>query len=201
MTPARRKTASRWTIGLVGFACLVIPTTTAFADPDQNMPPHAQEDGSVTVTDDSSASRITSADATVARNIETLRGLFSAINSGKLDQVITDFAAPSFVRHDLTGAIPGVKGQGGATDFIRSLQEALEGLHLEIVDAFGQDDKVVVRFNVSGRHTGEFFGVPATGRDVHFSNINIYRLEDGRVAETWQLADGWGLVQQLRGTE
>ncbi|PCJ70618.1 MAG: hypothetical protein COA62_08600 [Rhodobiaceae bacterium] len=134
----------------------------------------------------------------VKDNIATLRNLFATINAGTLHEVVDQFAQPGFIRHDLTRSIPGVEGQQGASNFIRSLEQSLQGLTLEIVDAFGQGDKVVVHFTASGKHTGDLFGMPATGRDVRINNVNIYRLEDGRIAETWQLADGWGLLRQVQ---
>lgn len=129
------------------------------------------------------------------RNIETMRNLFAAINAGEFNR-ISSYANEDFVRHDLTGAIPGVEGQAGATDFIRNLHTSIEGLTLEIIDIFGSGDRVAVRFVAKGKHTGELFGMPATGRNVEFNNVNIYRLVDGRISETWQLADSWGLVRQ-----
>jgi predicted ester cyclase len=49
----------------------------------------------------------------------------------------------------------------------------------------------------SGRHSGDFMGVPATGRSVSLATIRIDRIVDGKIAEHWSVADMAGLVQQL----
>jgi len=51
----------------------------------------------------------------------------------------------------------------------------------------------------TGTWSGAVAGAPPTHRRVSFNNINIYRFESGRVAETRQLADGLGLSRQMGG--
>ena len=60
-----------------------------------------------------------------------------------------------------------------------------------------EGDKVAVRFTARGTHKGEFLGIPPTGKQVAWAGINIYRVASGKIAETWQLSDGLGLMQQL----
>ena len=38
-------------------------------------------------------------------------------------------------------------------------------------------------------HTGVFFGVPATGRALHFATADRYRLQDGLLVEHWDVVD------------
>lgn len=61
-----------------------------------------------------------------------------------------------------------------------------------------EGDKVVVRGTVSGTHTGaDFFGVPASGKRLAWSGIDISRVVDGKIVERWLNADILGLMQQL----
>ncbi|MDI6838648.1 MAG: ester cyclase, partial [Rhizobiaceae bacterium] len=46
-----------------------------------------------------------------------------------------------------------------------------------------EGDKVTTRKTISGVHSGTLMGIPATGRDVAISVIDIVRVEDGRYAE------------------
>jgi len=54
-----------------------------------------------------------------------------------------------------------------------------------IHDQIAEDDKVTTRKTISGVHTGTLMGVPATGRIVSISVIDIVRVEDGRYVEHW----------------
>ena len=64
-------------------------------------------------------------------------------------------------------------------------------------DIIAEGDKVVVRATMRATHLGEFFGVPATGKEVTMPLIIIYRIADGRIVEHWIQMDVFGLMQQL----
>ena len=60
-----------------------------------------------------------------------------------------------------------------------------------------EDDVVVVRYAVSGTHTGEYQDVEPTGHAAEWSGIAMYRIEDGEIAEIWLEEDRLGLLEQL----
>ncbi|MCW5850774.1 MAG: ester cyclase [Anaerolineae bacterium] len=64
-------------------------------------------------------------------------------------------------------------------------------------DIIAEGDKVVVRATMRATHLGEFFGVPATGKEVTMPLIIIYRIADGQIVEHWIQMDVFGLMQQL----
>lgn len=60
-----------------------------------------------------------------------------------------------------------------------------------------EGDRLVARFSLTGRHAGDFLGVPATGREVELAGITILAFEDGRAVERWSSADMLGLLVQI----
>jgi len=48
-----------------------------------------------------------------------------------------------------------------------------------------------------GDHTGDFLGIPATGRQVTMSGITIHRVTNGKLSEHWAQIDALSLLQQL----
>jgi steroid delta-isomerase-like uncharacterized protein len=66
-----------------------------------------------------------------------------------------------------------------------------------IDDLVAEADKVVARITMTGTHTGDFWGMPATGNAVNFTGIYIVRIKDGKIAEHWGEEDGIALMQQL----
>ena len=56
---------------------------------------------------------------------------------------------------------------------------------------------VIERTQTSATHTGEFNGIPATGKQVGWTEIHIYRLIDGKITELWSEIDLLGLLMQL----
>ncbi len=49
----------------------------------------------------------------------------------------------------------------------------------------------------TGTHTGEFMGIPPTGRSFDVPTFGILRFEEGRAAERWGFADNMAMMQQL----
>jgi predicted ester cyclase len=46
-------------------------------------------------------------------------------------------------------------------------------------------------------HQGEIMGIPATGKQISFGGINLFRLENGKVVEDWVFRDTVGMMRQL----
>ena len=58
-------------------------------------------------------------------------------------------------------------------------------------------DKVVTCLTGRGTHRGEFLGIPASGRPVEVTSVNIDRIAGGRIGERWLVADVLGPMRQL----
>jgi predicted ester cyclase len=56
---------------------------------------------------------------------------------------------------------------------------------------------VAVRQTWHGTHTGNFQGIPPTGKQVTFTSLEVYRITGGKLAEEWVELDMLGLLQQL----
>ena len=66
-----------------------------------------------------------------------------------------------------------------------------------VEDLLADGDNVIERTTVRATHTGEFNGIPPTGNQVAWTEIHIYRLQDGKIAELWSEIDLLGLLIQL----
>jgi C-1 hydroxylase len=75
--------------------------------------------------------------------------------------------------------------------------QALPDMNYEIKQIIANNDRVVVQARGEGTHQGEFLGIADTGKRIEWNGIIAYRFEDGKVIETWQLVDVWGLMRQM----
>ncbi len=66
-----------------------------------------------------------------------------------------------------------------------------------IEEMIAEGDRVMVRWTFRGTHQGEYLGIPPTHKPIMFSGIYIFRIQDGRIAEIWNLWDQVGEWQQL----
>jgi predicted ester cyclase len=92
-------------------------------------------------------------------------------------------------------------GQGtglqGLRDVLRGMRAAFSDLHFSIEEQMTEGDKVLTRFEWTGTHRGEFFGVPSTGRHLKVWGMVIDRLLNGRIKDTRLIMDMLGLMVQL----
>lgn len=102
---------------------------------------------------------------------------------------------PDYVHHDASR--PDVTSLEDYRRWAEELMAGIHELHVEIDDLIAEDGKAVKRWTARGVHRGELAGIAPTGRRVAFSGVSTYRLENGRIVESWYLYDLFGLLQQL----
>ncbi|HEX9601258.1 MAG TPA: ester cyclase, partial [Mariniflexile sp.] len=66
-----------------------------------------------------------------------------------------------------------------------------------VVDILGQGDKIVKHWNFKGKHTGDFFGMPTTGKSVDIDGVTIAKMKDGKIAQEQDFMDNTVFMQQL----
>ena len=77
------------------------------------------------------------------------------------------------------------------------MKRAFPDLRAHIEDILAAQDKVAVRVRFRGTHSGEFLGMPATGRTIEYVSHEFYRIADGLIAEEWICSDTATLLRQL----
>ncbi|MGW2938535.1 ester cyclase [Streptomyces sp. NPDC001156] len=67
-----------------------------------------------------------------------------------------------------------------------------------IEDQIAAGEQVCTRWTWNARHTGEFLGIPPTGKDVTMTGTTVFRCgADGKIVEGWWQYDRLGLMEQL----
>ena len=56
---------------------------------------------------------------------------------------------------------------------------------------------MVNRWTARGTHQGEYMGISPTGKEVEFAGIHIGRIEEGKIAENWEVYDLMSLMRQI----
>jgi predicted ester cyclase/uncharacterized protein YndB with AHSA1/START domain len=115
-------------------------------------------------------------------------------NKANLD-IVDELFTADFVLH-LPGTTlpPGPQGQKGVG---KAIFDAFSDVHVTVNDTIVEGDRVVERHTARARHSGTFNGIPATGRDVFWTENHIYRLRDGKIAEAWSEASFHDLMTQI----
>jgi len=74
---------------------------------------------------------------------------------------------------------------------------AFPDVHFTIHDLIAEGDKVVCRWSYVATNTGPFLGREATQLKVTDEGNNIFRIENGKIADMWMAGDSLGLLHQL----
>lgn len=130
-------------------------------------------------------------------NADVLRRAFDALRARDLDGCL------SLMTDDFLINIAGMPHRRrGTADWRQNVGVILTGfpdLDLRMDDIVSEGDRVAVRMTFTGTHTGEFMGVSPTGRRIEYSSSEIYRFENGKIAEEWINSDVLSLLQQIGG--
>jgi steroid delta-isomerase-like uncharacterized protein len=93
---------------------------------------------------------------------------------------------------------PGMqRGLEGHNAIVRLFRAAFPDQWWQIEDLIAEGDRVVARTTMRGTHSGDFFGIPASGRAVTLTGVHVMRIADGRIIEHWGSNDDLGLMRQI----
>jgi len=96
-----------------------------------------------------------------------------------------------------------IEGRAELLDFIQNrILGAYSDFHYVIEDAVVENDRAAMRMTQTGRHTGNYFGLPPTGRAVTMTEIFMFRLAPTgglgvQIEELWLVLNALYLLQQM----
>ena len=88
-------------------------------------------------------------------------------------------------------SLPAVQGM------LAGFRAGFPDLSMTVLDAFGDGDKAVVRWQMQGTHTADLFGMPPTNKAVTVNGISVVRVANGKIVEDWVSEDTMGMMRQL----
>jgi steroid delta-isomerase-like uncharacterized protein len=101
---------------------------------------------------------------------------------------------------DLVLHYPGMPGPLNREALIQMMNVMFSGLtqrqHV-FEDQIAEGDKVATRLTLHAVHTGEFQGMPATGKQIVVPQIAIHRIQNGKIVEVWVSSDDISMMKQL----
>ncbi len=120
-----------------------------------------------------------------------VKEVFVEGRKGTVDELLAD----DFVAHTW----PSTTGDPKA-DLKAAIDRAAKGLSdpaFTIDDLIGEADQVAARLTTAATQTGEFMGMPPSGKRYEIEEIHWFRLRDGKVVEHWHQFDQMGMMKQL----
>lgn len=135
------------------------------------------------------------AESTIDDKIEKYVTVWDQIvNEGKLEL----FNDSNFTENIVIHASPqDVVGLEAVSDYYANYLTGFSNIKFTVRDCFGQGNKIVKHWIFEGTHTGDFFGIAATGKNVKVDGVTLVRMEGDKIAEEQDFFDNLEFMQQL----
>lgn len=91
----------------------------------------------------------------------------------------------------------GVNGVAAWKQFVIPFRAAFPDMRFTVHFQMADGDKVLNCWTAHATHSGDFMGIPATGRQVAYNGMSVGRMEGGKVVEEWTVMDMFALLQQI----
>jgi predicted ester cyclase len=128
-------------------------------------------------------------------NKALVRSYLTGVDTGDVG-VLDTYVDPTYDDHNPPPFQQGT-GMDGARQAFTYALGAFSDFRHEISAQYADGDVVITRITGSAKHTGEFLGIPATGKQVSMEGIAIHRIADGKVVEHWAQVDAMNLMMQM----
>ena len=131
-----------------------------------------------------------------AANKELVRRLYEeGFDRGNLD-VVDELVSGDVVTHNPI-ILDAPEGRDSVRGGIEMIRKAFSDLEVELHDLVAEGDRVAVFLTMTGTNTGDYRRGGATGERGSIRAFFIWRIADGRLAESWGVADRFAFLQQL----
>jgi steroid delta-isomerase-like uncharacterized protein len=129
---------------------------------------------------------------TVDANKRTASHWVELVNARAFDRLSEDWAQDVTVNQgrDREETV----GLDALVALLKTFYAGMSDLVIDVEDVVGAGDIVFLRTRSHGTHSGDLFGIPATGRAVSYKGIATYYLADGKIIREWFNDDMFALM-------
>jgi predicted ester cyclase len=124
------------------------------------------------------------------------RFMIDAFEHGDL-AVVDELISSEFVEHQFSREGEGLPARENVKKAITDLHGFLHGLRYTFDDIVSVGDTVWARMTATATHGGPFLGIPASGRPIKITVLDVCRFKDGQMVEHWGVPDRFAVLAQI----
>lgn len=129
----------------------------------------------------------------IEQNKTVVRGFIEQVWNGHRPDLSDQYMVKDVVYHDA----PGLDSLENVRNFIAANLNSFPDLKVSIDIELAEGDLVVQHQTIRGTHKGKLMGIPASGNQIDFPGVFIFRISTGKISEFWGLGDNMVLMQQI----
>ena len=84
---------------------------------------------------------------------------------------------------------------------LKSTEQIFPDMQVDILDLIEEHERIAVRARFTGTHSAELCGVPATGKKISFEALEIFRVKNGKIVESWGYWPDMQILELLTKTQ
>ena len=129
----------------------------------------------------------------VAVGSALLDGYVAAVNAHDT-RTFPELFTESYIQHSGRSA----SGLAAQIELFQNLFIVTPDHHMQVEDRIIAGDKIVARTTHTATHKGTFRGFPPSGKSFNYRTVDIWRVENGKFAEHWDISDAEEVLRRLR---
>jgi steroid delta-isomerase-like uncharacterized protein len=134
--------------------------------------------------------------STAEANKAVARRLAGEVFSQGDMKAFDEIVAEDYVNHSIP--VPGIPGtKEGFRQLVEATRQAFPDVNVQVQDVVSEGDLVVFHDCVAATSEGDFFGVPANGMQLEWTEIHFLRVAGDQIVEHWTNFDQLGILRQL----
>ncbi len=128
------------------------------------------------------------------RRVDIAKKFYQIFDNGQLNE-LNALVDSSLIDYD---AQVKEKSFAELQGLINSLHQGFTNITHELEQVLvAGNDKIVVRWKMTAKHTGSFFGIPASGKTIEINGHDIFTVKNGKITEQWHVEELLSLINQI----
>ena len=124
-------------------------------------------------------------------------------------ELVTEFFMEGYVRHNYNFLMENMaadyfdhspcaaRSNQACVDVLKNTEKTFTNMEVEILDLIEENNKVTVRARFTATHSAKFYDIQPTGKRISFEALEIFRMENGLIVESWGYWPEMSIREQL----
>jgi steroid delta-isomerase-like uncharacterized protein len=120
------------------------------------------------------------------QNVTIARRFVEEVFNARKTEMAKNFVTPDIIYHGMSEEVNGLE------EFKKWVAEDLSAfpdMKVTILDGFGDQNKIAIRWNLKATHEKDFADFPATHKKFETEGVEIFHFNGDKIKEAWTLAN------------
>lgn len=109
-----------------------------------------------------------------------------------------DFVMNCVAENYIDNSPAAARSNADAVGILKIVAGQFSNLTIKVLDVFAEGGMVATRILYDGIHTGTYMGIPATGKHITFEALENFKVENGKITESWGYWPDKEIEQKLK---